>query len=133
MIALPTIACAQHKKAHWGLIAVMVCGVLLTGCSKKADVQQTEAASPDASATSDVNNENSAYIQKMDQDVAISDPNDLIDSVHRSVGDNSANAEKARRMAEDGNAAEPLPVPHVTTDTKNSSKNQTRASAKAEG
>ncbi|MEY4515891.1 MAG: hypothetical protein RL180_237 [Pseudomonadota bacterium] len=97
------------------LISAMLCLALTAGCSKKDKDTEGEASAHETPTVSTEHvSENDQYMQKLEQDIDIVDPDSLIEDVNKQVGDNQANAELARRNAVSGSAvveaAAPAPV-----------------------
>mgnify|MGYP006992451859 FL=1 len=79
----------------------------LVGCdSKPAETEQAAAKPAHVS-------ENDQYLQRMQQEVKIDDPDSLIEDVNETVG-NDDNAEKAKQLAAQGVTAKTGAAPAAT-------------------
>ena len=84
-------------------VGVVVALSLLAGCSHK-DKDKPAKTEETASVVPEHVTENDLYMQKLEQDIDIVDPDSLIEDVNKQVGDNKTNAELARRNAASGSA-----------------------------
>jgi hypothetical protein len=93
------------------LLSAMICFALTAGCSQKDKDTEGEASAHDTPTVSTEHvSENDQYMQKLEQDIDIIDPDSLIEDVNKQVGDNQANAELARRNAVSGRAIVETPA-----------------------
>jgi hypothetical protein len=87
------------------LLSAMVCFALTAGCSHKEQEPESDATvHDDVKVSTEHVSENDKYMQKLEQDIDIVDPDSLIEDVNKQVGDNKANAELSRRNAISGSA-----------------------------
>jgi hypothetical protein len=95
-----------------------------SGCNREPKPEaaaETETA-PAPEVVSNHVSENDLYMQRLEKDVDITDPDSMLDDLNQQVGDNKANAELARKNAVSGQpvvhdkpASSPLPVSSPAT------------------
>jgi hypothetical protein len=85
------------KTIRIAMVMASVCVTLaLVGCDQKpAEAEQAAAVAPKHVS------ENDLYLQRMQQDVKIDDPDSLIEDVNETVGQDD-NAEKSKQLAAQG-------------------------------
>jgi hypothetical protein len=84
-------------------LSAIVCLSQMAGCSHKEKEEDAKTTESSQVVPAHVT-ENDMYMQKLEQDIDIIDPDSLIEDVNQQVGDNKANAELARRNAISGSA-----------------------------
>lgn len=103
------------------LVACVLWATVMVGCSKnQPTTEDSAAAKPDADGRVAYVSDQEQYVQSLQQEIAIDDPDALLDDLNESSGDNSQNAELVRLKSVEASpvpVVEPLPNAPVEAQT----------------
>ena len=79
------------------LVACVIWATVMVGCNKnQPTTEDSAAAKPDAAGRVAYVSDQEQYVQSLQQEISIDDPDALLDDLNESAGDNSHNAELVR-------------------------------------